>query len=402
MQGPSVLTINSGSSSIRFALFAMAESPIRRLHGKMDRVGQHDTNLTFNDLASGEYESHAIGELEHGLAADVLLDWLDKRIGLTSLRAVGHRVVNGGARYKEPQHVTSELTDELRRISTYAPEHLPSEIALIELFRNRAPDLVQVACFDTAFHHSMPRVAKILPIPRRYEALGVERYGFHGLSYAFLIEELARVAGEEAASGRVILAHLGNGASLSAVRDGKSIDTTMGFTPAAGVPMGTRSGDLDPGLVLFCARTEGMTADQFHHMVNHEAGLLGVSETSSDLRDLLKHEARDVRASEAVDLFCYGIKKSVGALAAALGGLDTLVFTGGIGENSRVVRARICAGLDFLGIHLDAVRNENNGAIISTDAGHVSVRVIATDEEMIIAKAVGRVLEHASHKELGT
>jgi len=402
MQGPSVLTINSGSSSIRFALFTTAESPIRRLHGKIDRVGQHDTNLAFKDLASGENQSHAIGALDHRLAADFLLDWLDKRIGLTSLSAVGHRVVNGGARYREPQHVTTELTDELRRISTYAPEHLPSEIALIELLRNRAPDLVQVACFDTAFHHSMPRVAKTLPIPRRYEALGVERFGFHGLSYAFLVEELARVAGEKTASGRVILAHLGNGASLSAVRDGKSIDTTMGFTPAAGVPMGTRTGDIDPGLVLFCARTEGMTADRFHHMVNHEAGLLGVSETSSDLRDLLKHEARDVRASEAVDLFCYEIKKSVGALAAALGGLDTLVFTGGIGENSPVVRARICAGLDFLGIHLDAVRNENNGSIISTDAGHVSVRVIATDEEMMIAKAVGRVLDHASHKELGT
>lgn len=204
-----MLTINSGSSSIRFALFTTAESPIRRLHGKIDRVGLRDTNLTFKDLASGENQSHAIGELDHGLAADFLLDWLDNRIGLTSLRAVGHRVVNGGARYKDPQHVTGELTDELRRISTYAPEHLPSEIALIELFRNRAPDLVQVACFDTAFHHSMQRVAKILPIPRRYEALGVERYGFHGLSYAFLIEELARVAGEEAASGRVILAHLG-------------------------------------------------------------------------------------------------------------------------------------------------------------------------------------------------
>lgn len=400
MQEPSLLTINSGSSSIRFALFAMAESPIRRLHGKIDRVGQRDTNLTFKDLSSGENQGDAIGELDHRLAADFLLDWLDKRIGLASLHAVGHRVVNGGTRYKEPQPITSELTDELRRISTYAPEHLPSEIALIELFGARAPNLVQIACFDTSFHQSMPRVAKILPIPRRYEALGVERHGFHGLSYAFLIEELARVAGVEAASGRVILAHLGNGASLSAVRDGKSIDTTMGFTPAAGVPMGTRSGNLDPGLVLFCARTEGMTADRFHNMVNHEAGLLGVSETSSDLRDLLEHEASDVKASEAVDLFCYEIKKSIGALAAALGGLDTLVFAGGIGENSPIVRARICAGLDFLGIHLDAMRNDNNEPVISTDAGHVSVRVIATDEEMMIAKAVGRVLDHASHKEL--
>jgi acetate kinase len=238
----------------------------------------------------------------------------------------------------------------------------------------------------------MPRVARLLPIPRRYEAQGVRRYGFHGLSYAFLMEELARLAGSEAAHGRVILAHLGNGASLAAVREGKSIDTSMGFTPTAGLVMSSRSGDLDPGLVSYLARTEKMSATQFQHMVNHASGLLGVSETSSDMRDLLDCEAQDVRAAEAVALFCYQVKKWIGAFAAALGGLDTLVFAGGIGENAPTVRTRICEGLGFLGIDFDEKRNTANEGMISAAAGRVAVRIIRTDEERMIAKTVCRVL----------
>ncbi|MDP3895098.1 MAG: acetate/propionate family kinase [Mesorhizobium sp.] len=397
-----MLTINGGSSSIKLALFTEADPPVRRLRAKMDRIGRSDTTLAFTDLASGESQSKVVGDLDHRSAATFLLDWIDERIGLATLAAVGHRIVNGGAHYREPQPITAELMAELKRIATYAPEHLPSEIALIEILQARGPDLPQIVCFDTAFHRDMPRVAKILPIPRRYDALGVERYGFHGLSYSFLIEELARVAGEGAASGRVVLAHLGNGASLSAVRGGRSIDTTMGFTPAAGVPMGTRSGNLDPGLVLFCARTEGMTAEQFHRMVNHESGLLGISETTSDVRDLLDREADDIRAAEAIELFCYEIRKSIGAMAAALGGLDTLVFTGGIGENSPVIRERICAGLGFLGIHLDANRNDSNAPLVSEDDAQVAVRVIATDEEMVIAKAVGNILNRKPSREAAT
>jgi acetate kinase len=284
---------------------------------------------------------------------------------------------------------------ELRRISAYAAEHLPAEIAIIDLFCERVPSLSQVACFDTAFHRDMPRVAKILPIPRHFQEQGVERYGFHGLSYSFLMEELARVGGGQAASGRVILAHLGNGASLAAVRDGSCIDTSMGFTPAAGVPMSTRSGDLDPGLVWYLAQTTQMTAEQFHHMVNHQSGLLGVSETSSDLRDLLFREADDVRSAEAVALFCYQIKKFIGAFAAALGGLDTLVFAGGIGENAPVIRSRICADLGFLGIQLDQTRNASSAPVISADASRAAVRVIRTDEEVMIVKAVGWILDAA-------
>jgi acetate kinase len=220
----------------------------------------------------------------------------------------------------------------------------------------------------------------------------VRRYGFHGLSYAFLIGELARVAGTEAAQGRVILAHLGNGASLAAVRDGKSVDTSMSFTPTAGVPMSSRSGDLDPGLIWYLARTEKMSAKQFNEMVNFQSGLLGVSETSSDMRDLLDCETRDVRAAEAIALFCYQIKKWIGAFAAALGGLDTLVFAGGIGENAPTVRTRICDGLGFLGIELDQKRNVANAGVISSETSRIPVRVIRTDEEWVIASMVCRVL----------
>jgi acetate kinase len=301
-------------------------------------------------------------------------------------------VVHGGPKYSEPQRITAEMVKELRDLSPFDPEHLPEEILLTEAFHRRYPDLPQVACFDTAFHHDLPRVARLLPIPRRYEALGVRRYGFHGLSYAFLMEELARLSGPEAARGRIILAHLGNGASLAAVRDGKPVDTSMGFTPAAGVPMSTRSGDLDPGLVWYLARTEGLDAKRFNQMVNFKSGLLGVSETSSDMRDLLDNEARDPRAAEAVALFCYQVKKCVGSFAAALGGLDALVFAGGIGENAPAVRARVCDGLGFLGIELDAGRNARNEGVISAAAGRVTVRVMHTDEERMIAETVCRVL----------
>jgi len=390
--GACILTVNGGSSSIKFALYQMGAQPQKGLHGKIERIGLLGTHFVINDPTRKRQDDRSIGELDHRSAANFLLDWLDEQIGLSSITAVGHRVVNGGAKYREPHRITREVLDELRRISAYAPEHLPSEIDLIDLISERMPGVPQVACFDTAFHRDMPRVARILPIPRRFAAKGVERYGFHGLSYEFLMEELARLAGVEAAKERVILCHLGNGSSLAAVRGGKSIDTSMGFTPAAGVPMSTRSGDLDPGLVWYLAQTEKMTAQQFHKMINHESGLLGVSETSSDMRDLLGREASDFRAAEAVALFCYQVKKWIGAFAAALGGLDTVIFAGGIGENAPAIRARICEGLGFLGVHLEEIRNATGEPVISADQGHVQVRVIRTDEDVIIAKAVFRLL----------
>ncbi len=389
---PCILTINGGSSSVKFALFE-AGDPLRRiLEGGIERIGLSEATLRVKGLNQADNFSRPVTAPDHTAAVGALMDWIEERIGREALTAVGHRVVHGGPKYNQPQRITAEMVEELHQLSPFDPDHLPEEILLTEAFHHRFPDLPQVACFDTAFHHDLPRVARLLPIPRRYEAQGVRRYGFHGLSYAFLMGELARLAGTEAAQGRVILAHLGNGASMAAVHEGKSIDTSMSFTPAAGLVMSTRSGDLDPGLVSFMARSEQMTALQFDRMVNHESGLLGVSEISSDMRDLLDREMQDVRAAEAVALFCYQIKKWIGAFAAALGGLDTLVFSGGIGENAPRVRCRVCDGLRFLGVELDQIRNAENVPVISTDISPVTVWVIRTDEELIIAKATFRVV----------
>ena len=388
---PSILAINGGSSSIKFAFYQTGKPLKRTLYGKVDRIGLSGTNLTFHDPDEKMPASRRLTAADHKSAASFLIDWFEAQNAFASVKAVGHRVVHGMT-HSEPEQITAELIDELHRITPYDPDHMPREIELIRAFRECYPNLPQVACFDTAFHRTMPRVAKLLPIPRRYEARGVQRYGFHGLSYSYLMEELARIGDPAATKGRVILAHLGNGASLAAVRQGKSIDTSMGFTPAAGLVMSVRSGDLDPGLLSFMARTERMTASQFDRMVNHESGLLGVSETSSDLRDLLAHEDDDVRAAEALALFCYQTKKWIGSFAAALGGLNTLVFAGGIGENAALVRTRICDGLGFLGIELNKARNAENAGVISTDASRTTVRVIHTDEERMIAKMVCHVL----------
>jgi len=369
----------------------------RSLHGMVDRIGLAGTNLTFTH-SGAQAETRAIPAADHGSGTVFLIDWLEKTVGLASVQAVGHRVVHG-MQYTEPQRVTQELLEELHRIRPYDPDHLPREIEVIESFRKHHSKLTQVACFDTAFHRTMPRAARLLPIPRRFSAMGIERYGFHGLSYSYLIEELARLAGPEAARGRVILAHLGNGASLAAVRGGKSVDTSMGFTPASGIPMGTRPGDLDPGVAWFMMRTESLTPKQFNHIINHESGLLGVSETSSDMRDLAERQRSDVRAAEAVELFCYQVKKWIGAYAAVLGGLDTLVFSGGIGEHAADVRARICTGLGFLGIKLHDVRNAGNAPIISTDQSAATIRVIPTDEELMIARAVCRLLKNENQQQ---
>ena len=389
---PLILTINGGSSSIKFALFEGGDSLRRILEGGIERIGLPEASLRVKGLNQADNFSRLVTAPDHTAAVNVLMDWLEESMGSGSLGAVGHRVVHGGPKYSQPQRITAEMVEELHHLSPFDPEHLPEEILLTEAFHRRFPDVPQVACFDTAFHHDLPRVARLLPIPRRYEAQGVRRYGFHGLSYAFLMGELARLAGTEAAQGRVILAHLGNGASLAAVRDGKPVDTSMGFTPTAGVPMSTRSGDLDPGLVWYLARTEKMSAKEFNEMVNFQSGLLGVSETSSDMHDLLDRESQDVRAAEAVALFCYQVKKCIGAFAAALGGVDTLVFAGGIGEHAPTVRARICDGLEFFGIELQGKRNAANVGVISTDGSRVTVRVIHTDEEWMIAHTVCRVL----------
>lgn len=390
-----ILTINGGSSSIKFAAFSPGDPPGRLLSGQIERIGQPGTMLTANDLAAASHEQKPIDASDHRQAANQLIDWITGRIGKNSIRGVGHRVVHGGVHLVDHQLVTPDLIAELRRTQPLDLAHLPREIALIEAFHERFPDMPQVACFDTAFHRDMPRVARLLPIPRKYDDAGLRRFGFHGLSYAYLMQELRRISADEA-GGRVILAHLGAGASMAAVRGGKPIDTTMAFTPLAGLVMGTRPGDLDPGLLVYLMRAEKLTPDQMDSLLSHDCGLAGISQTSSDMRDLTARRHSDVRAAEAVDLFCYRARQWIGALAAALGGLDTLVFAGGIGEHAPDVRAEICAGLEFLGIKLDPASNAASAPVVSAATAHVTVRVIATDEEIMIAGSVLTILGHAN------
>ena len=388
---PLILALNGGSSSIKFALFQVGAALERKLYGKIDRIGFDDTHLSFHNQNSPSQVTYDLLLSDHQSSVNFLLDWLEAQEGFELVRAIGHRVVHG-IQHSKPELITPELLTELHGISPYVPEHLPSEIKLIETLQKRHPKLPQIACFDTSFHQTMPRIAKLLPIPRRFDAKGIQRYGFHGLSYAYLMEELLSLQDTAAQSGRVILAHLGNGASMVAVLDGKSIDTSMGFTPASGLVMSTRAGDMDPGLVAFMAQSEQMSVEQFSHMINHESGLLGVSEISSDMRDLITKENKDIRAAEAIALFCYQAKKCLGSFTAILGGLDTLVFTGGIGENTVRIREQICKGLGFLGLELDENKNAKHAAIISSAKSRVCVRIIHTDEDLMIARSVCRTL----------
>jgi acetate kinase len=389
-ESSAILVLNGGSSSIRFAL-ARADAHVTRLRkGKLHDVGGRDAHLLL-DAIDGQPPSRVdIEARDHAQAIAGLVDWLADQADLPPIAAVGHRVVHGMHHF-DPERITPALLEELKRILPVDPDHLPVELAMIQAMSGCRADVPQVACFDTLFHRDLPRIAAMLPIPRRYEAQGVRRYGFHGLSYTWLMERLC-AADAGAARARVVLAHLGGGASLAAVRDGHCIDTTMSFTPTAGLMMGTRCGDLDPALGPYLQRTAGLDGKQFLDMISHESGLLGVSERSADMRELLAHEAHDERAAEAVALFCYQAAKSIGGLAAALDGLQTLVFSGGIGETSAVVRARICERLRFLGLELDPARNEAGADVISTSASRVTVRVIPTDEEHVIARAVRDVL----------
>lgn len=386
-----VLALNAGSSSLKFAVFAADETARPRVSGQVERIGGTESKLHFRvpDGASGSEPFDSRNPRE---AAHQLLDWLARREEFEGIGAVSHRLVHGGLKFTAPQRVTPELLAALEELRPLDPEHLPAEIAIIRAVLERFPAWPQVACFDTAFHAHLPRVARMLPIPRSWEAHGARRYGFHGLSYTFLMEELRRLDGDAAARGRVILAHLGSGASMAAVKDGVGIDTSMGFTPAAGLPMSTRSGDLDPGVFAFLARQGSLRAEQIDHLLNHESGLLGVSGISGDIRDLLAREETEPAAAEAVAFFCYQARKWIGSFAAALGGLDTLVFAGGIGEHSASVRGRICEGLEFLGLHLDSAANAAHAPRISAAGSRVSVRVIPTDEEIVLARSAFRLL----------
>jgi acetate kinase len=386
---PAILTINGGSSSLKFALFnADGGKLVRTVAGKIERIGLADPILHVGS------KQRKLNISTHAECVPLLLEQLKDAPGGHDLGAVGHRVVHGGPDFREHQCVTPKMLTELDRLSPFDPEHLPAEISLMRAFAQHFPNVPQFACFDTAFHRDLPRVAYLLPIPRKYEKQGIRRYGFHGLSCSWLMQQLEQRAGRDVANGRVIIAHLGNGASMTAVYEGRSVDTTMSFTPTAGLVMSRRSGDLDPSLAAYLATTENMSVQNFQHMVNAESGLLGISETSSDMRDLLAAEKHDPRAADAVASFCYNAKKHLAALAAAMGGIDTVILSAGIAESSSAIRARLCDGMEFVGLKLDPIANQQNAAIISTRESKVTVHVIKTDEELFIAQTVNDLLHN--------
>lgn len=380
-----ILTINAGSSSVKCSVFRVADmSEVMRT--SVENIGQPTSRITINEA------TRAIVVPTHAVAAELLIKAITKEIALDAIQAVGHRVVHGGPDYYKPQRVTPRVMSNLKALIPFDPEHLPAQLMLIKELSGQLPRVLQVACFDTGFHHDLPVLAKTLPIPRRLAAEGVRRYGFHGLSYEFILTELRRVEGDTAANGRVVIAHLGSGVSLASLKGGKPVDTTMGMTPASGVPMSTRSGDLDPGLVLYLQKMQGYNIDTFNRMVNFESGLLGISETTADMEKLLEIESHDQRAKEAVDIFCYQVKKSIAALAATIGGLDTLVFTGGMGENAPKIRERICEGLEFLGIEIDHTQNGQSARLISSSASRAGVHVIHTNEAQTIARQTSEII----------
>lgn len=384
---PHVLTINAGSSSIKFAVYETpGQTPELALDGQVDRIGAGPriraargggAPLAGRDLTGADAADHA-----GALAA--ILDLIGETLPGIAIGAVGHRVVNGGRSFAEPVLVDARVMEELERLAPFAPLHQPHNLAGIRAAAAAFPEALQVACFDTAFHRNHPFVNDVFALPREYYDKGVRRYGFHGLSYEYISGELARTA-PHLHSGRVIVAHLGNGASMCGMIGGRSIASTMGFTALDGLPMGTRCGQLDPGVILYMLQTEGLSPDEVADILYRRSGLLGLSGISNDMRTLEESGSEDAR--RAIDYFVFRIRREIGALAASLGGLDALVFTGGIGENSGTIRAAVCADMAWLGLEIDAARNEAGERVISTGLGRVRVMVIPTDEERVIARA---------------
>ncbi len=391
-----ILTINSGSSSIKFSLYQMGQSESLILSGMIERIGLKPTVLKIKNAQGETNLEDNLNLRDHDAAFKALFHWLRKNSPVEKIDAAGHRIVHGGIEYSRPQGITPGLMETLNELVPLAPDHLPNEITGIMAINKSYPGLTQVACFDTAFHRQLPLRAKMYPLPRTLFQEGIMRYGFHGLSYEYIMQELMTVAGEKIARGRIIIAHLGSGASMVAVKDGKSMDTTMGFTPTGGLMMGTRSGDLDPGILIYLLNEKGLSPSSLNEMLNVYSGLLGVSGRGSDMKFLLDNETKSSDIAEAIYLFCYQAKKFLAALCAALGGLDTLIFTGGIGENSPVIRKRICDDMTFLNIYLDPIKNESNKPIISSDGVPTTIRVMKTNEELMIARHTNNIVINKS------
>lgn len=386
--------MNRGSSTFKAALYEVGDHNKLLVSIAVD-TGVTGSRLKITDPDGAKLWDFPVPDGDHDASLEAMCARLGEHGFLSGLAAVGHRLVQGGPQHKDPQRITPEFLSEIEQLVPLDPDHMPAAIRGIKFIAGTFPDLPQVACFDTAFHSALPKVAKMYALPRGLYDQGILRYGFHGLSYEYVMRELQTIEGK-VANGRVIIAHLGSGASMAAVRDGKSIDTSMGFTPLEGLVMATRSGDVDPGVLLYLFEHKKMSAKQINLLMNKESGLLGVSGTSGDMKILLSDIHQDARAEEALDLFCYRAKKYVGAYAAVLGGLDVLVFTGGIGEHAPVVRKRICDGLDFLGIRFDAASNEANAALISAPESRVKVRVVNTNEDLMIVRHVCTVLGWAN------
>ena len=387
-----ILTINSGSSSIKFSVYQMGQAESLILSGMIERIGQNPAILRIKDAQGKTNLEDTLYLRDHDAGFKSLFEWLGKNGLVGKIGAVGHRIVHGGIEYSRPQGITPELMEKLNELVPLAPDHLPNEITGIMAINKSYPGLTQVACFDTAFHRQLPLRAKMYPLPRTLFQEGIMRYGFHGLSYEYIMQELMTVAGEKIARGRIIIAHLGSGASMVAVKDGKSMDTTMGFTPTGGLMMGTRSGDLDPGILIYLLNEKGLSPSSLNEMLNVYSGLLGVSGRGSDMKFLLDNETKSSDIAEAIYLFCYQAKKFLAALCAGLGGLDTLIFTGGIGENSPAIRKRICDDMTFLNIYLDPIKNESNKPIISSDGVPTTIRVMKTNEELMIARHTNNIV----------
>jgi len=382
-----ILVVNAGSSSLKFSLFSLGTGALElAARGQVDGIGTRP-RLAVKDGAGATLESRELAASEAREVKDAIVlasDWLRARFGPSApLLAVGHRVVHGGAQYSRPVLVDAQVLDALEGFIPLAPLHQPHNLAVIHTLRETRPEVPQVACFDTAFHRTHPQLADFYALPWAYYEAGVRRYGFHGLSYEYIAAALPQVA-PGIASGRVIVAHLGSGASLCALRNGVSVDSTMGFSALDGLPMGTRPGALDPGVLLYLVGERGMTAPALEKLLYKESGLLGISGVSNDMRELL--ESREPRARLAVDFFVYRVAREIGALAAVLGGVDGLVFTAGVGENSAEIRARVVAACAWLGVALDADANRRGGPRISPDGGAVSAWVVPTNEELMIAR----------------
>jgi acetate kinase len=380
-----ILVLNAGSSSLKFAVFAAAAELPLEVTGNLEELQGH-ARFRAQDAQGTLVAEHAWPDGEppgHQGAIAFLLDWLQPRLGGDGLAAVGHRVVHGGADYAAPVRVTSTVLAALEQLVPLAPLHQPHNLLPMRILAAHVPELPQVACFDTGFHRTQPRLAQLFALPHELSDAGVRRYGFHGLSYEYIASVLPQYDAR-AARGRTVVLHLGNGASMCALRDGQSVATTMGFTPVDGLVMGTRTGSLDPGVLLYLLATRAMDARSIEDLIYRRSGLLGVSGLSSDMRELLL--ADNAHAREAIALFCYRIGRELGSLAAALGGLDALVFTAGIGENAAAIRDSVCRDAAWLGVALDAEANLTHGPRISTAASPVNAWVIKTDEERMIAQ----------------